>query len=46
MHGNIGPLIEILKGILENLFNRDPIQMDEKNVRQQGLKKVPNTFLI
>lgn len=33
MQGNIEPLIDIIKGILEDLSNRDLIQMDEKNVK-------------
>ena len=33
MHGNVESLIELVKTILENLSNRDLIQMDEKNVR-------------
>ena len=33
MHGNIEPLIELIKSLLEDLSNRDLIQMDEKNVK-------------
>jgi len=33
MHGDIEPLIDMIKDILENLSNRDLIQMDEKNVK-------------
>lgn len=37
MYGNIEPLIELLKGILEDLSNRDLIQMNEKNVKMMFL---------
>jgi len=33
MNGNIQSLIEIVKDLLENLSNRDLIQMDEKNIK-------------
>lgn len=33
MNGNIEAFIEIVKGLLENLSNRDLIQIDEKNVK-------------
>lgn len=33
MNGNIELLIEIVKDLLENLSNRDLIQMDEKNIK-------------
>lgn len=33
MHGNVEPLIELVKTILENLSNRDLIQMDEKSIK-------------
>lgn len=33
MNGNIEPLIEIVKDLLENLANRDLMQMDEKNIK-------------
>lgn len=37
MYGNIEALIELTKDILENLSNRDLIQMDEKNVKMMFL---------
>ncbi|APM40337.1 ATP-binding protein [Clostridium kluyveri] len=37
MYGNIEPLIELLKDILEYFSNRDLIQMDEKNVKMMFL---------
>ncbi|UZQ49421.1 ATP-binding protein [Clostridium kluyveri] len=37
MYGNIEPLIELLKEILEYFSNRDLIQMDEKNVKMMFL---------
>lgn len=48
MHGNIELLIEIIKGILEDLSNRDLIQMDEKNVKMMFLTLlgVDNTYFI
>lgn len=33
MHGNVESFIELVKAILENLSNRDLIQMDEKNIK-------------
>ena len=48
MHGDIQPLIEIVKGILENLSNRDLIKMDEKNVKMMFLTLlgVDSTYFI
>lgn len=37
MCGNIEPLIELLKVILEDLSNRDLIKMDEKNIKMMIL---------
>ncbi|MBP2033724.1 hypothetical protein J2Z42_002431 [Clostridium algifaecis] len=37
MCGNIEPLINLVKSILEDLSNRDLIQMDEKNVKMMFL---------
>lgn len=37
MHGNVEMLIELLKGILEDLSNRDLIQMDEKYIKMMIL---------
>lgn len=33
MKGDIEPLIEVVRDILENLSNRDLIRMDEKNIK-------------
>jgi hypothetical protein len=48
MHGNIEAFIEIVKGILEDLSNRDLIQMDEKNVKMMFLTLlgVDSTYFI
>ena len=48
MHGNMELLIELVKGILENLSNRDLIKMDEKNVKMMFLTLlgVDNTYFI
>lgn len=48
MHGDIEPLVEIVKGILEDLSNRDLIQMDEKNVKMMFLTLlgVDSTYFI
>ncbi|MBU3159839.1 ATP-binding protein [Clostridium frigoris] len=48
MHGDIQPLIEIVKGILESLSNRDLMQMDEKNIKMMFLTllAVDNTYFI
>ncbi|MCB2306997.1 ATP-binding protein [Clostridium estertheticum] len=48
MHGNIEPLIEIVKGLLESLSNRDLMQMDEKNIKMMFLTllAVDNTYFI
>ncbi|MGH4139598.1 AAA family ATPase [Clostridium sp.] len=48
MHGDIEPLIEIVKGILEDLSNRDLIQMDEKNIKMMFLTLlgVDSTYFI
>ncbi|MBW9155113.1 ATP-binding protein [Clostridium tagluense] len=48
MYGNIQLLIEIIKGILDDLSNRDLIQMDEKNVKMMFLTLlgVDNTYFI
>jgi hypothetical protein len=48
MNGNIEPVIEIVKGILEDLSNRDLIQMDEKNVKMMFLTLlgVDSTYFI
>jgi len=48
MYGDIEPLIEIVKGILEDLSNRDLIQMDEKNVKMMFLTLlgVDSTYFI
>lgn len=48
IHGNIEPLIELLKGILGDLSNRDLINMDEKNVKMMllTLLGVDSTYFI
>jgi len=48
MFGNIEPLIEMVKGILQDLSNRDIIQMDEKNVKMMFLTLlgVDSTYFI
>ncbi|MBW9152937.1 ATP-binding protein [Clostridium estertheticum] len=48
MYGDIKPLIEIVRSILENLSNRDLIQMDEKNVKMMFLTLlgVDSTYFI
>ncbi|MCB2306071.1 ATP-binding protein [Clostridium estertheticum] len=48
MYGSIEPLIELVKGILEHLSNRDLIQMDEKNVKMMilTLLGVDSTYFI
>ena len=48
MYGSIEPLIEIVKGILEDLSNRDLIQMDENNVKMMllTLLGVDSTYFI
>ena len=48
MHCNIEPLLAIVKPILEDLSNRDLIQMDEKNVKMMilTLLGVDNTYFI
>lgn len=33
LHGNIEPLVNLVHGILDDLSNRDLIQMDEKNIK-------------
>ena len=46
--GNIEPLIELIKGILEDLSNRDLIKKDEKNVKMMllTLLGVDTTYFI
>ncbi|MFT5871832.1 MAG: hypothetical protein ACI8WT_000756 [Clostridium sp.] len=48
MHGNIEPLIEIVKGILEDLSNRELVHLDEKNVKMMILTLigVDSTYFI
>lgn len=48
MHGNIEPFIESLKVILEDLSNRDLIQMDEKHIKMMilTLLGVDSTYFI
>ncbi|CAM2966875.1 ATP-binding protein [Hathewaya histolytica] len=48
MNGNIQPLIEFVKGILEDLSNRDLIKMDEKNIKMilLTLLGVDSTYFI
>ena len=48
MHGNIEAFIELIKDILENLSNRDLIQMDEKNIKMiiLTLLGVDSTYFI
>jgi len=48
MQGNIEPLVEVVKGILEDLSNRDLIKMDEKNVKMMFLTLlgVDSTYFI
>jgi len=48
MHGDIEPLIDMIKDILENLSNRDLIQMDEKNVKMMFLTMlgIDSTYFI
>ena len=48
MHGNIECLIELIKNILEDLSNRDLIQMDEKHVKMVFLTLlgVESTYFI
>lgn len=48
MNGNIELLIDITKGILEDLSNRDLMQMDEKNIKMilLTLLGVDNTYFI
>lgn len=48
MHGDIEPLTELIKNILEDLSNRDLIQMDEKNVKMMllTLLGVDSTYFI
>ena len=48
MHGNIECLIELIKNILEDLSNRDLIQMDEKHVKMMilTLLGVESTYFI
>jgi len=48
MFGNIQPLIEMVKGILEDLSNRDLIKIDEKNIKMifLTLLGVDSTYFI
>jgi len=48
MHGNIEAFIECLKRILEDLSNRDLIQMDEKHIKMMilTLLGVDSTYFI
>jgi len=48
MHGDIEPFVEVVKGILEDLSNRDLIKMDEKNVKMMllTLLGVDSTYFI
>ncbi|WP_055666143.1 ATP-binding protein [Desnuesiella massiliensis] len=48
MYGNIEPLIKIVKNILEDLSNRDLIQMDEKHIKMimLTLLGVDSTYFI
>ena len=48
MHGNIEPLIKLVKNILEDLSNRDLIQMDEKHIKMimLTLLGVDSTYFI
>ncbi|MBU3193779.1 ATP-binding protein [Clostridium algidicarnis] len=47
-HGNIEPLVKLIQGILEDLSNRDLIQMDEKNIKMMFLTLlgVDSTYFI
>lgn len=48
MNGNIEPFVEFLKKILEDLSNRDLIQMDEKHIKMMiiTLLGVDNTYFV
>lgn len=48
MHGDIQPLMELIKVVLEDLSNRDLIQMDEKNIKMMllTLLGVDGTYFI
>ncbi|OOO62581.1 hypothetical protein BS637_07025 [Clostridium tepidum] len=48
MNGNIQPLIELVKNILEDLSNRDLIKIDEKNIKMMllNLLGVDSTYFI
>jgi len=48
MHSDIEPLIEIVKGLLESLSNRDLVHLDEKNIKMMFLTllAVDNTYFI
>jgi hypothetical protein len=48
MHGSIEPLVQIVKRILEDLSNRDLIQMDEKSIKMMllTLLGVDSTYFI
>lgn len=48
MNGNIEPFVEFLKKILEDLSNRDLIQMDEKHIKMMIIKLlgVDNTYFV
>lgn len=48
MYGNIDALIKYLKGILEDLSNRDLIQMDEKHIKMMilTLLGVDSTYFV
>lgn len=48
MHGYIEPLIEIVKGILGDLSNRDLMHLDEKNIKMMFLTLlgVDSTYFI
>ncbi|MCB2291269.1 ATP-binding protein [Clostridium sp. CS001] len=48
MNGDIEPLMNIVKDLLEDLSNRDLIQMDEKNIKMMllTLLGVDNTYFI
>ncbi|WP_029453145.1 ATP-binding protein [Clostridium algidicarnis] len=47
-HGNIESLVKLIQGILEDLSNRDLIQMDEKNIKMMFLTLlgVDSTYFI
>ena len=48
MHGNIEPLVDLVREILEDLSNRDLMQMDEKHVKMMFLTflGIDNTYFI